>query len=203
MRHLALLLALALVAACSSTDPPTRCTPGASVACTCPGGGTGAQVCSADGASYGSCVCGTDAGGVDAATAGDAVAVDAPTSTDVAVPDVPGCESRDGGAWITCAETTLGPGGCTDLNTSTGHCGACGRACANGATCTAGRCSELADASVPSDPRCPSSGRPTACVTGGQIGCWDLATSNSLMPAQNCGACGRSCPRGCERGECL
>lgn len=70
MRHLALALALVVVA-CSSAPAPTRCTPGASVACVCPGVGTGAQVCAADGSSYGACACGVDAGGrVDAAEAG-------------------------------------------------------------------------------------------------------------------------------------
>lgn len=64
-------LLFALVVACSSAPAPTRCTPGASVACVCPGVGTGAQVCAADGASYGACACGVDAGGrVDAADAG-------------------------------------------------------------------------------------------------------------------------------------
>lgn len=81
MRHaLALALLLVLVVACSSAPAPTRCTPGASVACVCPGVGTGAQVCAADGASYGVCACGVDAGGgtEDRPAAMDVVGVDRP-----------------------------------------------------------------------------------------------------------------------------
>lgn len=80
MRALVALL-LALAIACSSAPAPTRCTPGASVACVCPGVGTGAQVCAADGASYSACVCGVDAGGDTSVTPG----ADATSGADVAV----------------------------------------------------------------------------------------------------------------------
>lgn len=197
MRHL--LAALVLLAACSPTEPPARCTPGAQVACACPGGGSGAQVCAADGASYSACACGVGDAGADAAV--DAARADVVDAAGTLV-DVPGCEAREGGVWIVCAETTLGPGGCTNLATSTGHCGACGRACASGAACTDGRCSAYVDAAVPQDLRCPSAARPTACVTAGTVGCWDLSTSNNLAPATNCGACGHRCNGACEGGEC-
>ncbi|MCA9719225.1 MAG: hypothetical protein KC468_31440, partial [Myxococcales bacterium] len=39
------------------------CAPGMSVACACPSGETGAQVCEPDGAGYGPCVCGGDGDG--------------------------------------------------------------------------------------------------------------------------------------------
>ena len=89
MRYLALLLAL--VVACSSAPAPTRCTPGASVACVCPGVGTGAQICAADGASYGACACGVDAGGDTSVTPG----ADATSGADVAVAvrDVPALDA--------------------------------------------------------------------------------------------------------------
>lgn len=65
------LAALALVAGlvasvvgCSSGHADT-CTPGASVACTGPGGCTGGQVCSNDGTSYGSCDCDDNGNGDD------------------------------------------------------------------------------------------------------------------------------------------
>jgi hypothetical protein len=56
--------AIALLAAdCGSgTAPPRACIPGASLACACPNGDTGAQVCAADGSKLDSCVCGGSAG---------------------------------------------------------------------------------------------------------------------------------------------
>src|SRR5690242_18465574 len=60
-RFRALLLSgtIALLApGCSSGgDAPRACIPGASLACACPDGHTGAQVCSSDGSKLGSCVC--------------------------------------------------------------------------------------------------------------------------------------------------
>jgi hypothetical protein len=52
------------VAACSGSSSPNTCVPGASVACTCANGKSGAQVCSSSG-TLGACVCegGTGAGG--------------------------------------------------------------------------------------------------------------------------------------------
>lgn len=55
---------LVLVPACSPAT--TACTPGASVACTGPGGCSGGQVCRSDGSGYEACVCGVDGGMADA-----------------------------------------------------------------------------------------------------------------------------------------
>lgn len=152
MRHLLAALAAAL-AACSAAETPTRCTPGASVSCTCPGGGTGGQVCAADGSNYSTCACTTDAGTTDAPAA-DVVAmidvVDAGGGTDTGPTDAgpttdnPRCTPS---TLATCATPGFGEG-CWDLQTSNGqplaqHCGACNRACTPLAPrCVAGRCTE-------------------------------------------------------------
>ena len=66
-------------------DPSRACVPGASVACTCVGGASGAQVCATDGASLGPCDCAAPAD-VDAV---DDLSSDAP-SADVPAMDAPG-----------------------------------------------------------------------------------------------------------------
>jgi len=55
--HLAT-LGLALLAACSSSPPPTSCTPGRSVACVGAGSCQGFQTCAVNGQSYSPCLCG-------------------------------------------------------------------------------------------------------------------------------------------------
>ena len=59
-RVAAAIVGLVLVGCGSSNESgprDTACVPGASVACTCAGGATGAQVCQADGAAFDACVC--------------------------------------------------------------------------------------------------------------------------------------------------
>jgi hypothetical protein len=70
---------------------------------------------------------------------------------------------------------------CVDLRTSNTNCGACGRACTGGSTCTAGMCT------------CPAG--QTLCSGT----CVDLRTSNT-----NCGACGTACAAGstCQASTC-
>jgi len=72
-------------------------------------------------------------------------------------------------------------GACADLATDVSNCGACGNACAIGATCTSGVCD------------CPAG---TVLCSGV---CADLATDVS-----NCGACGIACasPQICTSGTC-
>lgn len=155
MRH-AFAFALLFALGCSSAvDPPTRCTPGASVACVCPGVGVGAQVCDANGDSYGACVCGSDAGsmadapGLDVTSVPDVVvavpeagAVDAGVAEDrqtavdaVAVADVidagrcpNGTRAMCDGRWIDLDRGE--PDGGIRY-----HCGACGHHCASGEVC--------------------------------------------------------------------
>ena len=164
MRYLALLLAL--VVACSSAPAPTRCTPGASVACVCPGVGTGAQVCAADGSSYGACACGVDAGGDTSVTPGADVA--SGTDVAVAVVDAPaldagGAEDRptavdavavvDAGPVMLCGDASVNVVEGTYLSTGPNggrftNCGACGMACPMGNTCTVGKCVASPDAGI-------------------------------------------------------
>lgn len=156
MRHLALLLAF--VAACSSAPAPTRCTPGASVACVCPGVGTGAQVCAADGSSYRACVCGVDAGGDTSVTPGadatsgadvavavvDAPALDAVTAEDrpAAVDAVAVADAGPVDAGV-CPNGTSAVCSGRSVNLQVGeldggiryNCGACGHNCAAGEFC--------------------------------------------------------------------
>jgi len=60
-----------LMVACSSSPSPSSCVPGASVACTCANGNSGAQICSSDG-TLGTCSCqgGTGTGGSGTGTGG-------------------------------------------------------------------------------------------------------------------------------------
>lgn len=186
--RLALPFALALVVACSSAPAPTRCTPGASVACVCPGVGTGAQVCAADGASYGACACGVDAGGDTSVTPG----ADATSSADVAVavPDAPALDA-------VTAEDRPAPVDAVavcDANTlaDPANCGACGVSCplrANAATdCAAGMCRFVCRAGF------------TDCDREAPNGC----EANTYGDAMNCGRCGVRCGAGqvCELGRC-
>ena len=67
MARASLAALLFLFVACSDDGPMTEtCIPGASVACTCPDGTMGAQVCTAEG-TFNPCSCspGADAGAVD------------------------------------------------------------------------------------------------------------------------------------------
>lgn len=164
MRALAALL-LALVVACSSAPAPTRCTPGASVACVCPGVGTGAQVCAADGSSYGACACGVDAGGgiEDRPAAMDVVGVGRPDVW-MGTDPVPLGDRPD----VAAASDVVDAGAAADVdprqtpacqavtqecdrrivNVQTGerdggvtyHCGGCGITCAAGEFCVSCVC---------------------------------------------------------------
>jgi len=195
---LALLLALllALVVACSSAPAPTRCTPGASVACVCPGVGTGAQVCAADGSSYSACACGVDAGGDTSVTPGGDTSVtpgaDATSGADVAVavvdaPALDAVTAEDRPAAVDAVAVC-------DANTlaDPANCGACGVSCplrANAAAdCAAGACRFVCRAGF------------TDCDREAPNGC----EVNTYGDAMNCGRCGVRCGTGqvCELGRC-
>lgn len=207
MRHLAL---LALLAACSAAPAPTRCTPGASVACVCPGVGAGAQVCAADGASYGACVCAVDAGGGSDATVtpgGDvASGVDAVAVADVPVMDAGGGEDRgevadvvavvDAGPVMLCGDASVNVVEGTYLTSGTNggrfaNCGACGVLCASSQRCTAGACG----------PRCPNGER---VMCDGRTVRLSLGESDGGV-VNHCGACGNACPAGwlCDGCVCV
>lgn len=187
MRHL-FALAFVLTVACSSAPAPTRCTPGASVACVCPGVGTGAQVCAADGSSYSACVCGVDAGGDASVTPG----ADATSGADVAVavvdaPALDAVTAEDRPAAVDAVAVC-------DANTlaDPANCGACGVSCplrANAAAdCAAGACRFVCRAGF------------TDCDREAPNGC----EVNTYGDAMNCGRCGVRCGTGqvCELGRC-
>lgn len=208
MRSLVPVLALVVlsVLGCSSAAPPTRCTPGALVACVCPGGAAGAQVCAADGASYGGCACGADAGGVDVSDvppAEDRPALDAVTEDRpdvIASPDLVLAEDRpeadnavadapEDAAVVDAADAPAHAdavdAGCdADLANDPENCGECRRRCVVPpgfrAACMSGVCWRVG---------------PLACPTG-WADCNGLESDGcetDTSSLQNCGACGRVC----------
>lgn len=71
------------------------CVPGQSIACACPNGDTGAQVCNDDGASYGPCICEGDGGG-DGGTGDDGgTGTGGDGGTGGGLPDGAPCETND------------------------------------------------------------------------------------------------------------
>ena len=82
-----------------------------------------------------------------------------------------------------CPSNACCAGVCTDLLSDDGHCGSCGAACPDDATCTGGQCA----------PRC----REPLLFCGGA--CVDPASD-----AANCGGCGDACGGGtvCVDGSC-
>ncbi len=95
----------------SDTTSGGTCVPGMSIACTCPNGATGAQVCNSDGASYGPCECaGTDSGSntTDDSDSGSSDEGDDTTTGEVC--EDPGDEPNDDED----SATDLGEQGCND-----------------------------------------------------------------------------------------
>ncbi|MBK7857184.1 MAG: hypothetical protein IPJ65_00915 [Archangiaceae bacterium] len=74
-------------------------------------------------------------------------------------------------------------GKCVDTNTDSKNCGECGKSCASGNLCSAGKCVAACN-----------SGQ-QACATG---------CSDPMTDAKNCGGCGRPCAAGqvCSGGSC-
>jgi hypothetical protein len=104
---------IAVAASCSSSTRVVLCTPGASVACTGPGGCTGGQVCSSDGAGYGGCLCGSADSGSGSSSGASAATGCAPCWTHWACLEngstlvyFDGSQNSDG----TCALTAENPG---------------------------------------------------------------------------------------------
>lgn len=204
------LLALLLVA-CTPSETLPDCTPGATVACACVGGGSGAQTCSA-GRAYGACECPdgavVDVPGVDVAT--DVMTQD--TAPDVAMDsnsdaadvvseaesDIVDATTEAGDATTDAIACPMGFADCdgmagngceTDTRTNFNHCGGCGMRCPSpGATpvCALGHCGIVCLA---------GSGN---CDRNDANGC-----EARLDTSANCGACGVSCGvRACVMGRC-
>jgi hypothetical protein len=74
-------------------------------------------------------------------------------------------------------------GTCTDTQTDSANCGACGNVCPEGTTCVNGACSE--------PPPCP----PGLTLCGG------VCTNTAFDPG-NCGGCGIVCDATCSGGIC-
>ncbi len=104
------------------------------------------------------------------------------TEVDVGTPAVdvgtPDTGPRCTGTTVDCS------GACVNTQTSTAHCGGCGRTCATGQSCVAGACTLVCAA-------------PTV-VCGGA--CANLQTSTA-----HCGMCDRACAMGatCAAGRCV
>lgn len=183
-------LCLALAACSADPVPQPLCTPGASSACTCSSGASGAQVCDVTRV-LGPCVCGSDAG----ADAADAPAADASTEDATAAPCVPACAAGtqcergacvafDGGATDAAGDADAADVPLSDaaLATLFRTCEPIGSECAPGVRCmgatfdagTRGVCT--IDCREPHDgvtDRCSRiAGRSTACLNGHcVIGC--------------------------------
>lgn len=202
-------LAAALLVACSASPAlsPRDCTPGATLACACPGA-SGVQTCEASG-TLGACVC-ADGGAGDAPPedrpALDAVAGDAPASRADAlpVPDVapdaptPAVDAgspqdapvaRDvvcGRGEVVCGGgSALSPTVCAILAEDPLNCGRCGRQCAPIGTdntvpyCGGGAC--LLECAV----------NFTDCDGDPGNGC----ETDMRRPGFSCSRCGNRCPR--------
>ena len=100
---LGLLLGCAEGAGVGSEPGGGRCTPGSSIACECPDGGQGAQVCAADGVNYLACECVS-------ATEGDAESEEDDGDGDAAATSS-GAESTTAGDAV-CGDGSEDPGEC-------------------------------------------------------------------------------------------
>jgi hypothetical protein len=138
--------------------------------------------CAADGGAIDDMPTG-DGGRTESGTTDSAFSYDStPSSTDS------GSGTTEGGS-IFETEGPCDPGltscttGCADLSKDSSNCGACGKACASGEACNAGKC-EIVCAS-------PTTKCGTSCV-------------NTSSDTSNCGACGKACASGevCKSGTC-
>ncbi len=179
MRHA--LAALVLAAACSSTSvAPRDCTPGQTVACDCPGGGSAVQVCGTDGR-LGACMC------PDAGAAEDQLEVDA--AEDVAAADVVAPDASCGTGRVRCG------GACVDTLSDGTNCGTCGRVCGTATRCESGTC-VAGDAGAGMD-----AGAPGADVVDAGGMCPEQCTrSNDCDPCRSGAEPGSYC---CVSGLCL
>lgn len=131
----------------STTDPttagPSVCIPGQQVACACPGGAEGAQVCAPDGGSLGPCECPEPPGG---STTMEQVDTTAGSTT--GEPDTTtGSTTREGS---TGSSTTDGPvsGSSTSEGSTTSGEG-CNPPCSDDEVCVDGLCEPIICAEIP------------------------------------------------------
>jgi len=200
MRYLLpLLLSLA---ACSNDPSPLGCTPGAQLACACPGGPSSVQVCTSAGI-LGTCAC-PDAGSPDVAPGIDAGAGDVQTPDVPAIVDAPpsppdGCTSTTAGncCGVACPAVANAMPGCIVGACGIGSClpgfGDCDGNPANGCevelATDAAHCGACR-AACSSDRTCVGS----SCVacSGLRIACAGTCIDPQTNPA-HCGGCNAPC----------
>jgi hypothetical protein len=106
---------------------------------------------------------------------------------------------------------------CVDLSSDPANCGACGMACATGATCGAGVCATTTPTGCTKNSDCPAgeecvdnacaspvdAGRDAATCAAGEVDCSGTCVDVSTDSA-NCGGCGMRCgaPATCVSGAC-
>lgn len=202
MRRALSAVVLLATAACAPDDllagaPQAGCVGDAMEACLCADGATSTRTCQSDG-TFAACACADAGGALDAAAPdaprdaalpdarADVVALDAPfdvTALDAPRPDVVSIDApRPDVVRVDATapdaprpDASIDVPGCdADLATSPLHCGACGRACASGEVCTAGRC-VVATPVCP--PVCATSADCAACSRPGDPGAYCCMSS--------------------------
>jgi len=194
---------LGILAGChsSSSGSCPSCVPEQQVACACPGGATGTQVCASDGAAFSVCAC--PDGGVDS-SAPDATERDSATKDATAGDTASACKTQcDCPANTTCTVGGVCAGtACTEPCSSSSPC-SCGQTCVDGfcgkpvgsgtackydcdcpaasyEICVAGACT-LSCANLDNGPGCGADGG--ACGACGQI-C--LSSASACVPSGTC-----------------
>ncbi len=222
-----MLAAAALPTGCPTDPvplPSSGCVQGTQITCGCPGGASSVQVCQAD-RTYGACQCGGDAGGMDAADAGDAAvapdtggpAIDAGVidadATDTGSPlvdtGVPATDTGSPAPDVGGPDTGAPDVGTPDVGPPVDAGSGADVLPAGCAATTPGNCCGVACPSAANaSPVCGGGACTVACMPGYASCDGTLANGCEVTLATttaHCGACGAACAAGrvCVAGACV